>query len=327
MHQEISVTIIVPVFNAEPYLEKCLTSLQKQALGSIEILIYNDCSTDRSLQICDEFASNDSRFKVFTNQAQQGQAYCLNLGISNATGEYIGTVDADDWVDIDFFQKLYRKAKEENADIAKGIIKQCLPNRKEKALHQTNKIIAKGLRQNKPIYQMFNSEVTSAIYRKNILTDNAIRFPLIPNGLDIVFLLRVGIHAKKITFCNVKYNYLILNNSISKSYSKNYFNSILDCFRLHVDFCSINNLKDDKYDYVFLKGLIGAARRYAVMQNSEINQELRENYTQNILDKLKEYNGDRARLLELLCLGMIRQQRMTKILSWWPVRMVLKILK
>ncbi len=327
MHQEISVSIIVPVFNAEPYLEKCLNSLQKQALKTIEILIYNDCSTDRSLQICVEFATNDSRFKVFTNQVQQGQGYCLNLGISNATGEYVGTVDADDWVDIDFFQKLYSKAKEEDADLAKGLMKQHRTNNPTIVNFETNKTIKKGLKKNKPIYQIFNSEVQSAIYRKHLLLDNKINFPIIPNGLDIIFLLRVGIHAKKIVLIKAVYNYRVLDNSISRSYSIKYFNSILNCFRLHVDFCDTNYLNGEKYEHVFLKGLIGAARRYEVIQSSKVSQEFMLNYTQFILDKLKEYNGDRARLLELLCLGMIRQQRMTKILSWWPVRMVLKILK
>lgn len=110
-------SIIVPVYNVEKYLPKCLESLIKQTLKDIEIICVNDGSMDNSLAILKEFASKDSRIKIIDNQ-HQGVAKTRNTGIEQSTGEYIGFVDSDDYIDIDFFEKLYNSATKSNSDIA-----------------------------------------------------------------------------------------------------------------------------------------------------------------------------------------------------------------
>lgn len=117
-------SIIVPVYNVEQYLAKCLNSLINQTLIDIEIICVNDGSTDKSLEILQAFSKQDSRIKVF-NQKNQGQSVARNLAIQNATGEYLGFVDSDDWVDLDYFEKLYNTAKNHNADIACAGFKRC----------------------------------------------------------------------------------------------------------------------------------------------------------------------------------------------------------
>lgn len=322
MFKDIAISIIVPVFNAEPYIKQCLSSIKGQKLDRIEVLVYDDCSTDRSLEICQDFASKDLRFKVFSNEKQQGQAYSLNKGIATAKGEYIGTVDADDWVDSDFYFKLYTQAKDSGADIVKGLIKLQLPNGSTILNLDTNKYISNGLQNKKPIYQLFNSEVTTGIYKRRLLIENEIKFPAIPNALDIIFLLYAGIHANSLVLSDSIYNYRIVNNSISRSYSHKYFESILKCFKMHIDFCNTHQLKGDDYDFIFFKGLIGAARRFEVLEKSKDLKEYKEYYTRFILDTIKEYNGNKSHLLEFLYKGMVRQQRMTKIISWLPFKLL-----
>lgn len=101
--EKIKISVIVPVFNAEKYLKMCLNSLVSQTLKNIEIICIDDGSTDNSLAILDKFKSKDNRIKII-KQKNYGVSMARNNGISEAQGEYIGFVDADDWVDKDFFE-------------------------------------------------------------------------------------------------------------------------------------------------------------------------------------------------------------------------------
>lgn len=113
------VSIIVPVYNVEKYLKRCLDSLVNQTLKDIEIICVNDGSTDGSLAILDEYVRNDDRIVVI-NQENSGQSVARNRGIDVAKGEYLGFVDSDDWVSEDYFEKLYNSAIQNNAEIAVG---------------------------------------------------------------------------------------------------------------------------------------------------------------------------------------------------------------
>ena len=112
-----SVSIVIPIYNTEKYLEKCLNSLLNQALVDIEIICINDASTDNSLNIIYKYAEQDSRIRVINLVKNKRQGGARNEGLKIATGEYIGFVDSDDWVDEKMFQCLYAEAIKQNADI------------------------------------------------------------------------------------------------------------------------------------------------------------------------------------------------------------------
>lgn len=118
------VSVIVPVYNVEKYLSKCLKSLCEQTLKDIEIICINDGSTDNSPNILESFAKNDDRIKIY-NQTNQGLSAARNNAMEHASGEFISFVDSDDWVDTDFFEKLYNAAVENNCDIACAGFKRC----------------------------------------------------------------------------------------------------------------------------------------------------------------------------------------------------------
>ena len=113
------VSIIVPVYNVENYLEKCISSLLNQTLQDIEIICVNDGSTDNSLQILKEFAICDSRIKIISKD-NSGYGDSMNVGIANAQGEYIGIVESDDFALGDMFANLYLIIKEKEADVIKS---------------------------------------------------------------------------------------------------------------------------------------------------------------------------------------------------------------
>lgn len=111
------VSVIVPVYKVEDYLERCLDSLSKQSLENIEIIIVDDASPDRCGEICETYAAKDSRFKVIHHLKNRGLSVTRNTGISNANGDYLMFVDSDDWVHEDFCKKPYDIAVTHQADL------------------------------------------------------------------------------------------------------------------------------------------------------------------------------------------------------------------
>jgi len=110
------ISIIVPVYNVEKYIERCINSLRKQSIEDIEIILVDDSSTDLSLEICKKAANEDSRIKII-HKVNEGAGKARNAALEAATGEYIGFVDSDDFVDINMFKTLYEKAMEYNSDL------------------------------------------------------------------------------------------------------------------------------------------------------------------------------------------------------------------
>lgn len=111
------ISIIVPVYNVEEYLHDCINSLISQTLKDIEIICIDDQSTDSSGEILEYFAKKDNRIKIIKNTKNLGLGGSRNVGINNASGEYIQFLDSDDWLDKTCLETLYNKVKENNADI------------------------------------------------------------------------------------------------------------------------------------------------------------------------------------------------------------------
>lgn len=114
--RKIKVSVIIPVYNGEEYLEKCLDSVKNQILQDIEIICVDDGSTDGSLEIINRYARQDSRFKVI-HKENGGLVSARKAGIALASGQYVGYVDSDDWIEPKMYQVLYRTAVENHADL------------------------------------------------------------------------------------------------------------------------------------------------------------------------------------------------------------------
>lgn len=113
------VSVIIPVYNAEKYLAECMESLINQTLEDLEIIAVDDGSTDRSYPMLCKYAQTDHRIHVYKNK-RKGVGAARNTGFAYTSGEYIGFVDSDDYVDTAMYEKLYQKAAENHADIAIG---------------------------------------------------------------------------------------------------------------------------------------------------------------------------------------------------------------
>lgn len=108
----IKLSIIVPIYNAQNHLKKCIESIINQTEKDIEIILIDDGSTDDSLKICNEYQRKDFRINVI-HQNNSGVSIARNQGIKIAKGEYIGFVDSDDWIDLDMFKRLLEEAKKQ----------------------------------------------------------------------------------------------------------------------------------------------------------------------------------------------------------------------
>ncbi len=111
------ISIIVPVFNVEKYLAKCIKSILNQIFTDFELILINDGSVDNSGEICDEFAKYDSRIKVIHTK-NKGQSSARNLGLKIAKGDYVGFVDSDDWIEPEMYKQLYETCFQKSSDIS-----------------------------------------------------------------------------------------------------------------------------------------------------------------------------------------------------------------
>lgn len=185
------ISVIVPCYNVSEYLSRGLESLTKQTLKDIEIICIDDKSTDDTLKILESYSKKDSRIKLIKHSENQGVAVARNDGMKIAQGDYIGFIDPDDYVDLDFYEKLYKKAERTKSDVIKGNVKTIYHDGRIRFDNFEIKRIKKHL-------YNFASKFWSAIYKKDFLQKYKIFFPEdIRTGQDSVFL-------SKLVLCNPK---------------------------------------------------------------------------------------------------------------------------
>lgn len=221
------VSIIIPVYNAEKYIEKCINSLINQTDNNLEFIFINDCSSDNSLNILKE--CEDSRIKIINLKHNVGVATARNIGLSVAKGEYVGFVDPDDYVDLTYFGHLYRKGRINNADIVMttSISKIAEDEKIEgKKFSGTNKK-GENLRQRDRMRIALTTGITwNKIYKSDFLLKKLILFPEIKtmgtdNYITIIGLLLAN---KVLVTDEVKYYYRTNPNSIiRKKKDESYF--------------------------------------------------------------------------------------------------------
>lgn len=224
------VSIIVPVYKVENYLNKCIQSITDQTYKNLEIILVDDGSPDNCPQLCDNWAKQDSRIKVI-HINNSGVAAARNAGLKVATGEYIGFVDSDDWIDKDMYEFLLNYMCD-GIDIVRCSyrkIEQDIPeefcNDGKKETLNSDEFLVKLFTNN-----ILNSNCWCKLYRRSIIGD--IKFPEnIKIGEDHYFNYLIAKNADKIFTVNEsKYNYLIRSSSVT---NKTDINNWLQNVKLH----------------------------------------------------------------------------------------------
>lgn len=235
------ISVIVPVYNVEKYLERCVNSLRNQTLEDIEIILVDDSSTDTSPQLCDEMAEKDSRVKVI-HKVNEGAGKARNAALEIASGEYIGFADSDDYVTPDMFATLYEKAVAYNSDLVmSGVLfvdgnmfseeGEC--TRKSYFAEDTQfdtveslKILRMGIIGSTPKDtddSKYGMSIWKNLFRLEIIKKNGIVFQSEREMLseDALFMVDYIACIERATgIPEAFYNYCRNENSISKSYKK-----------------------------------------------------------------------------------------------------------
>jgi len=242
------ISVIIPVYNAQEYLKRCLDSVCKQTLQEIEIICINDCSSDNSAQIIEKYAKSYANLTILHLKENKGESAARNYGLSLAKGEYLAFVDNDDEVDLNFYEKLYEKARKTDADIVKGQAIEIAYDGKKNYIKQIQE-------EDKGNKLLFSTCWWTAIYKRSVISKNNISFSVQhPLGGDLLFLNRAVIAAKDLQFVNgVYYHYHRREDSgDSKVLSEKKIKSALNIFEAIIDNINANVLVSDfVYNFIF----------------------------------------------------------------------------
>lgn len=225
------VSVIVPVYKVEKYLPRCLDSLCRQSLQNIEILLIDDASPDHCGTICEAYAVKDKRFKVFHHSENKGLSAARNLGIRQATADYLMFVDSDDWVHEDFCKAPYKCAVRNKADLVMFNYQLVQGSTFGKLGHQNIK--TSYLNRDEAIELLFkNFAAWNKLYRKEIF--NGVCFPEGRLFEDVTTTYKLFWNASSIYFLDlILYYYLKRSGSITTT--KMDIASLKEWFEMHLD--------------------------------------------------------------------------------------------
>lgn len=188
-----TISVIIPIYNGARYLRECLDAVCRQTLTDIEIICVDDGSTDNSPAIAAEYAARDGRVRVYSLGENRGAAAARNYGMRQATGEYLGFVDCDDYPCLDFYEKLLAGAEGGKFDVVKGNYRYWGIDGKSLPVDYS---MNEGIKKHKT---NFSYAFASAIYRRELLNSNAIVFPEDRTDIeDPLFALRVALSCHSI---------------------------------------------------------------------------------------------------------------------------------
>lgn len=238
----IKVSIIVPVYNVEKYIDRCLKTLVRQTLKEIEIIVVNDNTPDNSIEICNKYAKEDSRIKIFSKE-NEGLGLTRNYGIERASGEYICFVDSDDYVTENMCEVLYNCAKRNEADVVYGgiyidnnngkiIMKPCVKDEKKWQGENEVKELLLDFIATKPECKndtIMEVSVWKALFKKEIFDKNNIRFVSEREFIseDVIFDIDFFLKSNCIVAIpDCIYYYCVNENSLSKTFRDDRFKKV-----------------------------------------------------------------------------------------------------
>lgn len=220
------VSVIIPVYNSEKYLEKCIKSILKQSYKDFEIIIVNDGSTDRSYEICEKYAKKSNNIKLFSHN-NRGVSYSRNVGIEKSSGDYLLFVDSDDWLEENAIKILMEKINE-NVDMV--IFNYYINEREIFHIHNDKK-----LKSNVALQNLFKSNygrgyLWNKIYKKEIIEKNNLRFDeKIAMCEDLLFNYQYILCVEDVLYIkNSLYHYkYVLGSSSHSKVNERYLSLIL----------------------------------------------------------------------------------------------------
>lgn len=203
------VSIIVPIYNVEKYLKRCIDSLIEQTLDDIQIILVNDGSTDNSGKIAKEYAIKHQDKIIYLEKENGGLSDARNYGLPYATGEYIAFLDSDDYIDKEAYKAMYDKVKQENADYIECDFIWEYPNKlkEDKRVDYTNK---------KEMLAFVRVVAWNKLIKREIIEENKFKFPKGLRYEDVEFTYKLIPHLNKVSYIDKCFiHYTQRENSIA----------------------------------------------------------------------------------------------------------------
>lgn len=235
--QRPKVSVIVPVYNGKEDFAELLETLRNQKLSDIEMIFIDDCGGDGAFALAEKAALEDSRIVLLRNDENRGPGYSRNRGIEAASGQYIAFADSDDFMPLNYYDKLYRKACETGAAVVKGVRYDYLPNgKKVKSVY--NQTIVKRLAQGKSPLVSFTYEHTTAIYRVDRVRATNARNGDCFQDEDTIFLMHI-LHGLKnedlVVTDDAVYFYRKNSDSVTSKKDANYLRQCSISCKMKID--------------------------------------------------------------------------------------------
>jgi glycosyltransferase involved in cell wall biosynthesis len=256
MRENPKVSVIVPVWNPGSGINRCLESLRGQTLEDIEMIFVDDCGTDGSMDVVCAAAKEDTRICILENPENLGPGISRNKGIEMARGEYLSFIDADDYVNTVFLERLYTKAAADKLDIVKGKIVHEKENGTIADYPELNEIIRDGLNLGKPLYCLFGYQHQSAVFKRNFLIKHGVCYGTSRRAQDITFLLKACHKAGSFGFEETaEYHYCGRSHSLVHDMHPHTFEMRLHALREQMDYI-VGYMTDEEYVSEYLAGRI-----------------------------------------------------------------------
>lgn len=222
----VKVSIIIPLYNASEYIDRCLTSVINQTYKDFEVLCVDDCSSDNSVSIVQKFADSDSRVKLLHTNENSGAAKARNVGLDNVTGDFVYFIDADDWICDDYLEKMVNTIMDKNVNVV--VNKNLYIEKNGHTLNYSHPGYQK-LKENTFIEASENIEnifwvVWNKIYRRSFIEKYHFRFPEnCPIAEDMVFQYMLFAYAGQIYyFDGPYYHYQKWDGSVSNAIDRGF---------------------------------------------------------------------------------------------------------
>lgn len=253
--KKVAISVIVPVYNVEKYLNKCINSILNQTFKDFELIIIDDGSSDKSGLICDEYEKKDKRIKVI-HQENKGLSAARNIGIDLAIGDYITFIDSDDYIDENYLCIFYSVISKNNADIVMG--GNIIVNEDITTSDSLNKKYSFEIIEKRETYKkMMNNETITfsawaKLYKSNLI--KKIKYPIGKYYEDVYVINDIIECADKIIFTNYNgYYYLKRDDSIINSCMNTRHMDLIDAATKYKDFMICNYPELNSYT---IKGFI-----------------------------------------------------------------------
>lgn len=253
------VSVIIPIYNAELYIGRCIDSILNQTLKELEIICVNDGSTDNSLKICEAYAEHEDRVRVF-NKENGGAPSARNVGLKYADGEYITFVDVDDWIEPAMYEKLYSQAVEEAADISViGFTKDTdnvsikMENEAEipGVIETSEQMIRYAFIRDR--YRNFGAYVWNKLFKRELLFEkNVILYDeSLTRGDDVLFYAQAALKAGRAVYSEeCLYHYIQRTTSYTKAISLIRGEGILRAYEQVVSLCQEAGMSEETICYL-----------------------------------------------------------------------------